>query len=195
MVRGHPLSNDLRLALVTMCRSMSTQEAASLTGVPKRTIQRVLNEYQIRHTHLRPNLLGEFLRGLVRHRPDLYLNELRVLLEDRIGVSVSESTIWKALNKAGYTIKRVSFVGFSEVFTYFCSRSPALLLNAMRPFGLSIDMTGEFTTLQSKPSLLMSRHLIVGLPHGFMVGAQREDVLKRSVFLFKENGEPFSLIV
>ncbi|KAF9048177.1 hypothetical protein BDP27DRAFT_1205216, partial [Rhodocollybia butyracea] len=38
---------------------------------------------------------------------DLYLDELHQVLSDCIGVSVNESTIWKALCKKGFTMKKV----------------------------------------------------------------------------------------
>ena len=42
--------------------------------------------------------------------PDLYLDELRLELQERCGVSVSMSTIWRTLRKGGYTMKKVFYV-------------------------------------------------------------------------------------
>ena len=39
--------------------------------------------------------------------PDLYLDELRVDLEIQQGKSVSTSTVWRALQKAGFMMKKV----------------------------------------------------------------------------------------
>jgi transposase len=39
--------------------------------------------------------------------PDLYLDELRQDVELQTGKSVSISTIWRTLNRAGYTMKKV----------------------------------------------------------------------------------------
>lgn len=40
--------------------------------------------------------------------PDLYLDELRLELQEQHGVSVSTSTIWRTLVKGGYSMKKVS---------------------------------------------------------------------------------------
>ena len=42
--------------------------------------------------------------------PDLYLDELQLELQERLGVSVSTSTIWRTLKKGGYTMKKVRYV-------------------------------------------------------------------------------------
>ena len=44
--------------------------------------------------------------------PDLYLDELRLELQERFGVSVSISTIWRTLRKGGYTMKKVCYVSY-----------------------------------------------------------------------------------
>ena len=41
--------------------------------------------------------------------PDLYLDELRLELQEKFGVSVSLSTIWRTLRKGGYSMKKVSY--------------------------------------------------------------------------------------
>jgi len=41
--------------------------------------------------------------------PDLYLDELRLELQEKLGVSVSLSTIWRTLKKSGYSMKKVSY--------------------------------------------------------------------------------------
>lgn len=38
---------------------------------------------------------------------DRYLDELRDVLEERCGVRVSESTIWRTLNRVGFRLKEV----------------------------------------------------------------------------------------
>ena len=40
--------------------------------------------------------------------PDIYLDELRLELETRCGVSVSHQTVWRNLRKGGYTLKKVN---------------------------------------------------------------------------------------
>lgn len=41
--------------------------------------------------------------------PDLYLDELRLELQERLGVTVSIPTIWRTLRKGGYTMKKVRY--------------------------------------------------------------------------------------
>jgi transposase len=68
--------------------------------------------------------LPQFLCGLVRHSPDLYLAELQEILEDRLGVEVNESTIWRSLRRCGFTMKKVlpfaiMIAGHSTQFYFF----------------------------------------------------------------------------
>ncbi len=42
-------------------------------------------------------------------RNNRYLDELKATLEDCCGVVVSESTIWRTLNRVGFCLKEVSF--------------------------------------------------------------------------------------
>ena len=37
----------------------------------------------------------------------MYLDEMKDLLEMRCGVQVNDSTIWKALKRSGFTMKKV----------------------------------------------------------------------------------------
>ena len=50
----------------------------------------------------------QFLAGAVTGDNDRYLDELRDMLEERCGVRVSESTIWRTLHRAGFRMKEVS---------------------------------------------------------------------------------------
>ncbi len=43
----------------------------------------------------------------VTRRNDMYLEELKEMLEQRCGVTVSESTIWRTLNRVGFRMKEV----------------------------------------------------------------------------------------
>ncbi|KAJ6573756.1 hypothetical protein DFH09DRAFT_892448, partial [Mycena vulgaris] len=49
----------------------------------------------------------EFLQGYVRFHNDLYLQELKEALEERVGVEVSDSTVWRTLTRTGFTMKKV----------------------------------------------------------------------------------------
>jgi hypothetical protein len=45
--------------------------------------------------------------GTARQTPDIYLDELRETLSTHCGVNVSESTVWRTLRRAGFTMKKV----------------------------------------------------------------------------------------
>jgi len=44
----------------------------------------------------------------VCHSPDLYLDELRGLLEECCGVCVSNSMLWRTLRRSGFTMKKIT---------------------------------------------------------------------------------------
>jgi len=48
----------------------------------------------------------ERLRRLIREYPDATLNVLRELLTDATGISVSETTMWRQLERMGITLKK-----------------------------------------------------------------------------------------
>jgi len=52
--------------------------------------------------------MTEFLKGIVCHNPDIYLDELQQLLEEHCGVQVNASTIWRSLLYSGLTMKRIT---------------------------------------------------------------------------------------
>jgi hypothetical protein len=47
------------------------------------------------------------MHAVLDNKPDLYLDEMRLELEQVCGVSVSLPTIWRNLVKSGYTMKKV----------------------------------------------------------------------------------------
>lgn len=49
----------------------------------------------------------QYLKSLIARSADSYLDELQNQLEDMCHVKVSVSTIWKALRREGFTMKRV----------------------------------------------------------------------------------------
>jgi transposase len=61
----------------------------------------------------------QFLQGQVRFSPDIYLTELRELLEERRGVEISDATLWRSLRRSGFTMKKVS----SHFVLLLCSSS------------------------------------------------------------------------
>ncbi|KAJ7163771.1 hypothetical protein C8R46DRAFT_1101532 [Mycena filopes] len=121
MTRGKALSDDLRGVLLNMARSMDIPAICRQTGCKRRTVERVMEDYRKKGTvmreHLRLEMRGakrsmatadiRFLTGVVRHSPDVYLDELRELLEEKRGCEVSEATIWRSLKRCGFTMKKV----------------------------------------------------------------------------------------
>ncbi|KAJ7349412.1 hypothetical protein DFH08DRAFT_642317, partial [Mycena albidolilacea] len=95
---------------------------SQLTGVGKRTVERLMSDYQkhgiAEHLGCLKGLKGrrqklttqnvEFLCGYIWFHNDPYLQELRKMLEDRVGVEVSDATIWKTLRCTGFTMKKVN---------------------------------------------------------------------------------------
>jgi hypothetical protein len=49
----------------------------------------------------------QHLLTVVTKKPDLYLDELRMELEAKCGVSVTPNTIWRTLQRGGFTMKKV----------------------------------------------------------------------------------------
>ncbi|KIK10986.1 hypothetical protein PISMIDRAFT_76308, partial [Pisolithus microcarpus 441] len=50
----------------------------------------------------------QFLLGTIQKAPDLYLDELQEMLVQSCGVEVSRATVWWTLQRAGFTMKKVS---------------------------------------------------------------------------------------
>jgi len=68
-----------------------------------------IQEEHKKNRHLR-DVDVEFLLGAVNQQPDLYLDELKEILEISCGVSISRSTIWRTLRRAGFTMKKLTRV-------------------------------------------------------------------------------------
>ncbi|KAJ7221680.1 hypothetical protein GGX14DRAFT_388816 [Mycena pura] len=115
MTRGKALSDDLRGAILNMSRFLDIPEICHYTNCKKRTVEHILEDYHKKGTvmreHLRLEMRGakrsmsagdlrvcgawflvqsaegftKFLTGVVRHSPDVYLDELRELLEETRG--------------------------------------------------------------------------------------------------------------
>lgn len=137
MTSGVAVSNDLRQAITYMHkhRGLDVKQIVYLTGIPQRTVYRILSTWSatgeigpasagkrgrpraldfadtqvnILHTGATEVTDSEkFLTKTLAHRNDMYLDELRDVLEERCGVRVSEATIWRTLNRAGFRMKEV----------------------------------------------------------------------------------------
>ena len=49
---------------------------------------------------------SQYLWKTISNTPDVYLDELRLELEENHGVSIAMSTIWRTLVKGGYSMKK-----------------------------------------------------------------------------------------
>lgn len=107
-----PYSQDLRDRVLAACdRAMKTKQIADLFGVSPSWVRRV-KQRRREHGEVAPRppepaarymkIDRVRLRELVETHPDATLVELRAML----GVRCSESTIWRALDKMGYTFKK-----------------------------------------------------------------------------------------
>ncbi|KAJ7194797.1 hypothetical protein GGX14DRAFT_377632 [Mycena pura] len=136
MTRGKALSDDLRGAILNMSRFLDIPEICHYTNCKKRTVERILEDYHKKGTvmreHLRLEMRGakrsmsagdlRFLTGVVRHSPDVYLDELRELLEETRGSEVSEATIWRSLKRCGFTMKKVcTMKAFTHILADICT--------------------------------------------------------------------------
>jgi transposase len=112
-----------------------------------------------------------YLEGLIERTPDLYLSELKAILEEMREVEVSQETIRRSLLRRGFTRKRVS--------------RPALERNE--------DWRAEFRYKSRKSislnnlSSLMSLHVIATPRSGITPGRQSMVVQEGGITLFVEN--------
>jgi len=93
---GKHLQHSAKDLLVKMSDTMSTSEIAAATGVPFRTVQRVLGNPTAHHRALNSETRGRhrslsthaisFLDSLIEMKPDLYLSELQDALKEDLGV-------------------------------------------------------------------------------------------------------------
>lgn len=108
-------------------RGLSTEEIAAITGLSKRTIQRVFKVYMHtntvesnprKHGLSRKSKLGfvelQYLVRCIEHSPDIYLEELRANLAEYAGCKASISAISRALHKMGYTRKKITKVALER---------------------------------------------------------------------------------
>ena len=81
----------------------------------------------------------QFLHSMLNKQCDLYLSELQSSFLEMCGVSVSQSTVWKALQCSGYTMKKVNLVSTFVNITNMHYSLHVLLLNAVSSSRLNIS--------------------------------------------------------
>ena len=137
MTRGKALSNDARQIIQNLfeAKEFSTNHLSALTGINRRTIFRINQqvqetggverdgrrtgrprrlEYPDVHVSfwvycrlLSYSLCCQYLLSAVDFRRDLFLDELKNMLGGASGKFVSDSTVWRMLERAGFTMKKV----------------------------------------------------------------------------------------
>ena len=116
-----PYSQDLRDRVLAVCdRAMKTKQIATLFSVSTSWVRRV-KQRRREHGEVAPRPpepTARFVKidrvrlcELVETHPDATLAELRVML----GVQCSESAIWRALDKMGYSFKKRRFMRQSRI--------------------------------------------------------------------------------
>ncbi|KAF7343439.1 hypothetical protein MVEN_01776600 [Mycena venus] len=128
MTKGKPISEDLRWAIVRMHGvGVSVKTIATYTDTSPRQIYRIINRFlttgrvltatQRRKTGRTRHLTSSdvaFLQGSLDHSCDKYLDELQHALQETCGRVVSQSTIWRALKRSGYRMKKMTKVAIER---------------------------------------------------------------------------------
>lgn len=113
-----PLSIDLRKRLVSAVEGgMSRRSAADRFGIAASTAIKWVDQWR-RTGDVRPRPQGGDYRSqrievhageilaLIAERPDITLGEIAVHLDERHGLRVSQSSVWRLLNRHGMTFKK-----------------------------------------------------------------------------------------
>jgi transposase len=113
-----PLSEDLRRRVIAAVNGgLSCRTAARRFGIAASTAIKWMDRYR-RLGHARPGTLGgdrrshrieayaEEILALIAERHDITLEEMAMHLEEAHGVVVSQSSIWRLLDRRGMTFKK-----------------------------------------------------------------------------------------
>src|SRR5258708_18943249 len=97
----------------------------------------------------------QYLCGLVHHSPDAYLDEMQALLEERRGIKVHKSTVWRALTRSGFTMKKVCQFTLSVRIILVKGSRITISLHGM-PLN-EMSTKGPFFVTNMVPSILQNR--------------------------------------
>lgn len=128
MRRGKQSSPDIQWAVVRLSQLLTVEKIAMCLQLSTRTVRRIISHFHthgviphqsenkdlaerecVRNRHLR-DVDVEFLLGTIQKAPDLYLDELQEMLAQSCGVEVSCATVWRTLQRAGFTMKKITRV-------------------------------------------------------------------------------------
>ena len=137
MPQGKPISEDIQWIVVCLGAAFSSDDVAMYTNISERKVRAILAHHKRTGSVDapkcgRPNLYRKLseedikvclsyhavftapnhftpkhLYGTLSSMPDVYLDELQQELKEKHGVSVATSTIWRALVRGGYSMKKV----------------------------------------------------------------------------------------
>jgi transposase len=133
MPRGQEVSQDVRLIIIRMsAMNVSTQLIASYTNIVLRTVQNILQVYKSTGRYQPEKKAGkkrkldpedtkvrsytsfkllsdisQYLLDLIHETPEYQLADLQAKMLEHRGIPLSTSTIWRTLNRAGYSMKTV----------------------------------------------------------------------------------------
>ncbi len=113
-----PLSNDLRTRLISAVEDgLSRRTAAERFGIAASTAIKWVDRWR-RVGDVRPHRQGgdnrshrieahaEEILALVEEAPDITLAEIAAYLDERYGLEVAQSTVWRLLDRHGMTFKK-----------------------------------------------------------------------------------------
>jgi transposase len=139
MTQGKAIPKVVHWIIIRLSTTVSTEDIAMYTDVSLRSVKKILSHFkQTGDVNVPKRLKPQLHRALcdydiqvckvllpgfivllstvvqhifaaVNNMPDLYLDELRLELQETCGVSVSMSTIWRTLVKGGYSMKKVCY--------------------------------------------------------------------------------------
>ena len=136
MPQGQAVSEAIQWTVIRLSATMPSHEISGYTDISDRKIRDIIAHFNktgdikgskrerptlhrsLQDEDIRVYFNFELLRYAnytIKHlfntlssTPDLYLDELRLELQEKFGVSVALSTIWRTLKKSGYSMKKVS---------------------------------------------------------------------------------------
>ena len=113
-----PLSNDLRTRLISAVEDgLSRRTAAERFGIAASTAIKWVDRWR-RVGEVRPHRQGgdnrshrieahaEEILALIEEAPDITLAEIAAYLDERYGLEVAQSTVWRLLDRHGMTFKK-----------------------------------------------------------------------------------------
>lgn len=136
MGHGETQPPQVHWIVVRLSAVMPKENVSKFTGVSVRSVERILQHFRIYGTVKMDDLRKErvpqrgqlkdvdlqvsadqlymhvlrriqYIFGVINRTPDVYLDELQEMLDVNCEQEVSRATIWRALTRQGFTMKKV----------------------------------------------------------------------------------------